>query len=105
MGRGPDFAGIHDMVRGRRRFADAIAATGSVCVVVAGISAIDDDVRGFLVNVFTGDRVGDVEMISNRVYSGVGLVFPAVGNYYSAHTPLVLFALAALALVTFMLRT
>jgi hypothetical protein len=92
------------MPRTRHRLVDGTVAATSACALVAGLAVVNDDVRGHIVNVVNGDPSGQLSMLGLRADLARPLVKMVVDSW-SAHTPLVVFGLASIVLVAFMLRT
>jgi hypothetical protein len=80
-------------------------SAGSVCAVVVGMVAINDDVRENLASVLNSDRSRDLAMIGARAQGVTRVVTQVVGSYGSEHAVLVGFGCVALVLVVCMLRT
>jgi hypothetical protein len=93
------------MPRSRHRLVDGTVAATSACVLFAGMAAMNDDVRGHIVNVLNGDHSGQLSMLGLRANTLAGPLVKMAVDSWSAHTPLVVFGLASIVLVAFMLRT
>lgn len=85
-----------------------IAAAGGVMALVAGLAMIDGRVRDQVGLVLRGRPAGasdELATIGERLQDLLLVAVQAVRNQSIEHAPLVIFTLAALVLVLFMLRT
>jgi hypothetical protein len=89
----------------RRRAADLMLTSGSVCTVVAGMAAIDENAREAIVSFLAGDHGVQVAALTGRTQGYSRLVVSTISGYHNEHAALLTFAVAALVLFIFMLRT
>lgn len=83
-----------------------LTAAGGVCALVAGLAVIDDRVREHVGRVATSNAAAvELATVGERAQAFLLIVIQAVRDQSIEHAPLVIFALAALVLVLFMLRT
>ncbi len=89
-----------------RSLSGAVTATVSITSLVIGLAAIDGRVREQLAWLMSG-RGPSNEMVSagSRLQGFLAVIAEAVRDQSMEHAALVIFALAALVLVLFMLRT
>ena len=90
----------------RRPLSGGFTAAASVTTLVIGLAALDDRVRYQLAHLFSG-RGPSGEMVTAREYleNLLSVVVQTVRDQSMERAPLVIFALAAVVLVLFMLRT
>src|SRR5438445_5006616 len=90
----------------RRPTSGGVTAGAGVAALIVGLAAIDDRVRDQFA-MLIGGRGPTTEMIGvgARLESLVAVLAQAVRDQRMERAPLVIFALAALVLVLFMLRT
>jgi hypothetical protein len=90
----------------RRPFTGALPAAGGVAALIAGLAAIDERVRDQIVMLVRGGGPSrEIVTVGNRFQELVMILVQAVRDQSIEHAPLVIFALAAMILVLFMLRT
>ena len=90
----------------RRHLTGGFTATAGVTAVIVGLAAMDDRVRDQLAHLFSGrEASGEIVTAGAYLQTFVTVVIQAVRDQSIEHAPLVIFALAALVLVLFMLRT
>jgi len=87
------------------RLAERVMVMGGGGVLVGGVAALDDTVRGRLVGVVTGDMLTELSMAGMRMHRGVRTVAEMVGYQTTEHGSLTLFAVAALVLFVLTFRT
>jgi hypothetical protein len=90
----------------RRALNDAAISGLALVVLLLALVSVDDRVRG-RVGAILGMRPNSAELVgAGKEVSGVvAVVFDAVKDQSVAHAPLVIFAMVAMVLVLFMLRT
>jgi hypothetical protein len=90
----------------RRPFAGALPAAGGVVALIVGLAAVDVRVRDQIaLLVRSGGPTDELVTVGNRFQELMGILVQAVRDQSIEHAPLVIFALAAMILVLFMLRT
>jgi hypothetical protein len=89
----------------RRSFAGALSAAGGVLALVIGLAAIDDRVRDQVMRLLDGGPSEDITAIGRALQGLTFVVARAMKDQSIEHAPLAIFALAAMVLVLFMLRT
>ncbi len=89
----------------RRPVFGGLTAAGSVGALIAGLAVIDPRVRDEIASLFSQGSSGELVETGTRVKEIVSVLLLAVRDQSIEHAPLVIFTLAALVLVTFMLRT
>jgi hypothetical protein len=89
----------------RPSLAGITTAAGGFCVVVLGLAILDERVRAEIMRIVSnrGPSTGLVEA-GARMESFAMIVMHAIRYQSIEHAPLVIFALAALVLLLFMLR-
>ena len=90
----------------RRGFGDVLMSLGALLVLMFMLAAIDGRVREQIsLRLGSGTTSAQVADAGATVRNLAGVVFVAVRDQSIEHAPLVLFVIAALVLVFFMLRT
>jgi len=90
----------------RRPFAGGLTAVGGLCALVVGLALVDERVRERLARLTTTRAAsGEIASAGAKLQELVELVAMAVRDQSIEQAPLVIFALAAIVLVLFMLRT
>jgi hypothetical protein len=89
----------------RRPVFSGLTAVGSVGALVAGLAVIDPRVREEITALFSRGPADDLAKVGTGVQDLIALVFVAVRDQTIDHAPMVIFALAAIVLVMFMMRT
>ena len=90
----------------RPAFFNGLAAAGGVLMLIGGLAVIDERVRVQLGRLLTGRAPsGELATLGDRVQTLLLIVMQAARDQSIEHAPLVIFALAALVLVLFMVRT
>jgi hypothetical protein len=90
----------------RRPFFGALSAAGGMCAVLIGLAAIDGRVRGQVAQVLSGrGPSGEILEAGGRMQDLAAIMLQAAQDQSIEHAPLVIFAVAAMILVMFMLRT
>lgn len=92
-------------VLSRHRFTEGLLSVGSIGALLAAMAAIDETARRELVGVLSGEPSNKLALAGAALQRAAHLVMNTVGDYSAGHTPLVLFALAAVALFLLMRRT
>ena len=88
----------------RQRFAEGLLSLGSIAVLVAAMSAIDESVRRQVVGALNGGLSSGLGPAGASLQRTAHTAMATVSDYGSAHTPLVFFVLVAIALFVLMLR-
>jgi hypothetical protein len=88
-----------------RKFANGVLAVGTIGGTVAMMAAINETLRAHLLAVFTRTSSSELASTTRGIQRAVSMVADTVGDYSAAHTPLVLFALIAAALLVLLLRS
>ena len=89
----------------QRPFSGGLTAAGGVCALVVGLAAIDDRVREQIAHAFSSKGPSEMATAGTWLLDLVLIAVQAVRDQSIEHAPLVIFGLAALVLVLFMLRT
>jgi hypothetical protein len=89
----------------RRPVFSGLTAVGSVGALVAGLAMIDPRVREEITTIFSRRASDDLAKVGTRMQDLIAVVLVAVRDQSIDHAPLVIFALAAIVLVMFMMRT
>jgi hypothetical protein len=90
----------------RSSFSGPLTAVGGVSVLLLGLAAIDERVRGQIVSLLRGGAPSaELASVGEQVEGLAVTVMQALRHQSIEHAPLVIFALAAMVLVLFMLRT
>jgi hypothetical protein len=90
----------------RSSFSGPLTAVGGVSVLLLGLAAIDERVRGQIVSLLRGGAPSaELTSVGEQVEGLAVTVMQALRHQSIEHAPLVIFALAAMVLVLFMLRT
>jgi hypothetical protein len=90
----------------QRRLGSAVAAVGSLTIIVLGMAVMDERVRQQLHHVANGKGPSPGTLsTAYRVQDAVLVALDAVRHQSIEHAPLTIFALAATVLLFFMLRT
>jgi hypothetical protein len=77
-----------------------------MCALVLGLAAIDARVRAQVANVLSGrGPSGELVEAGGRMQDLAAVMLQAIQDQSIEHAPLVIFAVAAMILVLFMLRT
>jgi len=92
------------MVR-TRRATEAVLNVGALSIVVAGMAAMNDDVRRHVVNVIAGDRGTELSIISGPADHATRAVFSTLHSYVGSDATLVAFGVAAVVLFTLMIKS
>ena len=87
------------------RVTERIIVAGSGFLLIGAIAAIDEDVRGRLVNFATSGGSTELSVAGASLRRLVSHVTEAVGSHGAEHSLLVVFAIAALILLMLMPRT
>ena len=78
---------------------------GILTILIAGIAAINDDVRRHVVNVVAGDRASELSLVSGPADRVVHTVYAALHSYAGSDGTLLAFGLGAVVLFTLMIRS
>lgn len=90
----------------QRRMGSAVAAVGSLTVVVLGMAAMDERVRAAVRQIADGRGLSPEALsIAHRMKDAVLVALDAMRDQSIDHAPLTIFALAATVLLLFMIRT
>lgn len=87
------------------RFADAMLNAGGACMVVVGIAAIDERVRGYVAGVLTGDPSSELVQASVRAQRFARIVMATADAHGSEPVALAFLAIASVGLGCLLLRT
>ena len=93
------------MQRVRNRCAEVIFSAGTLGLVVAGMALISEDFRRHLANLISGDRFSELSLISGPADHFTRSVMESFGSYQTINGELVMFGLATVFLVGFMLKS
>ena len=85
--------------------ADKLLNVGGLCVVLAGMCFVNEDARQWTGRVLGGDFSAELSLITKRAFSISQGITDSLGGYASDHVMLAAFAIGAVVLVAFMLRT
>jgi hypothetical protein len=90
-----------------RRFATgALSAVGGISAVLIGLAAVDERARAEIARVLSGrPPSGEIVAAGGQARELAAVALQAMRDQSIEHAPLVIFALAAMVLVLFMLRT
>jgi hypothetical protein len=88
-----------------RPFAGPLSAAGGVLALVVGLAAIDSRVRDQVVRLAGLRPATEIASVGGYVQDFVLVVVQAVRDQSMERAPLVIFTLAAMVLVLFMLRS
>ena len=86
------------------RISERVMVAGSGCILVGVVAAADGNVRRSVVNVLSGEVSGEFSMMTSKLNRLGQFLIETVGFQGSENGLLIVFALAALGLLTFMLR-
>jgi hypothetical protein len=90
----------------RRSMFGGLTAVGGACGLVLGLAIIDDRVRDQLARLLSGGGpTRELASAGGRAQELTEILVDAVRDQSIEHAPLVIFALAAMLLVLFMIRT
>ena len=91
----------------RRPLSGGITAAAGVAALVVGLAAIDPRVREQIAGVLSRPSRSSDQIVTLGTYfeNLLAIVLQALRDQSLEHAPLVIFTLAALVLVSFMLRT
>jgi hypothetical protein len=90
----------------RRRWSAAITAAAGAATLVVGLAALDIRVRDQVASLLSGrGPSGELVSAGSYIETLISVVATAVRDQSMERAPLVMFSLAALVLVLFMLRT
>jgi hypothetical protein len=90
----------------RRSLTGGVATAAGIGAVVVGLAVIDDRVRAQLTALVTGrGSTGEIGSLTAHTQALAYTMVLVVRDQSIEHAPLAIFALAALVLVLFMLRT
>jgi hypothetical protein len=82
-----------------------LISVGSVCALVGGIGALDDQVGRVVLAILRGESPSELSWLVARLLRVPREIAEAVGIYAGDHLALVGYALGALVLLALMLRT
>jgi hypothetical protein len=89
----------------RRSFAGTLSTLGGLCALALGLAAIDERVREGMARLFTlRSASGELATFGGRFRELAEIAFIAIRDQSIEQAPLVIFGLAALVLLLFMLR-
>ena len=88
----------------RRRFKEAMLSVGALAIVLFALVSVDDRVREQF-SMRVSDPSAQLAIAGSEVRSLTSVVFAAARDQSIEHAPLMIFVLAAVVLLLFMLRT
>jgi hypothetical protein len=88
----------------RNRVAEGILSISSLGILVATMSALNENVRKEVVNLLTGDAANNLAMASAGVQRTTFTATQTVLDFVHVNTPLVAFSFVAVVLLLLMLR-
>ena len=88
----------------RQQFTQGVLSVGSMGVLIAAMAAIDETFRGRLLGILNGESSNQLALAGVSLQRVAHAVMETVGDYRAAHSPLMFFVLAAVALFLLMLR-
>jgi hypothetical protein len=89
-----------------RSVSGPLTALGGVSVLLLGLAAIDERVRTQIASLLRGEGpTSQLQSVGDQMESLARTLLLAIRHQSIEHAPLVIFALAAMVLVLFMLRT
>jgi len=88
-----------------RRGTEVVLNLAVLCLLMAGMALINDEVRGHLVNVVAGDRATELSMIAAPVGNVTRVVFATLRQYQGADGSVLAFGVGAVVLLGLMLRS
>jgi hypothetical protein len=80
-------------------------AAASAAALVAGLAAIDTDIRGYVTGFFSGQAPSDLSSIDSYVRGTAHAVVLSLKDQSIGHGPLITLVIAGGVLLFFMLRT
>jgi len=90
----------------RRPFAGGLTAIGGLCALLVGLALVDERVRDRLARLASSRTAsGEIASAGAKLQELVEIVALAVRDQSIEQAPLVIFSLAAIVLLLFMLRT
>ena len=90
----------------RRKFSGALATAGGLCALLTGLAVIDVRVRDQIARAFTSrGPTEELTTVASHLNEIALIAAQAVTDQSIEHSPMVIFALAAMVLVLFMTRT
>jgi hypothetical protein len=89
----------------RRTVNDAFMTIGSVLALVLALVALDDNVRTQVAQQLSANPATALVTFGERAQEIAAILIRSAQTQSLAHTPLVLFSIAGVVLVLFMLRT
>jgi len=87
------------------RATEAVLNVGALSIIVAGVTAMNDDVRRHIVNVIAGDRAAELSIISGPAGRVTHTVFSTIHGFVGSDATLVAFGVGAVVLFTLMFRS
>jgi hypothetical protein len=84
---------------------NVVPGAASVAALVAGLAAIDSDIRAHVVGFFSGNAPSELSSVDWYVRDAARVVWHSVKDHSFGHGPLITFGVAAGVLLLFMLRT
>ncbi len=102
---GARFAETSDIMMAKRRSGEILIKAGSLCVLVIGMAALNEDLRRHLMNALAGDRASEWAFVAGPTEQLTRQLFATLSDYQLAHGPLVAFGVVGVVLLGFMLRT
>jgi hypothetical protein len=86
------------------RLVEGTMVAGSGALLVGTVVAFDDGIRGHFTGLVSGGFAGEMTVAGELIQRSVRVATDAVGFQGSFDSPMVLFAIAALVLLGFMLK-
>jgi hypothetical protein len=89
----------------RRVFGEVLLTVGAITILLIALAVADDRVREHVTHRVVAQPTAEISSVMARVRRSAETVAVIVRAESRAHTPLVVFSVAAAILVAFMLRT
>ena len=86
------------------RIQDALISAGGFGLLVAGLTAINTDVRRHVVNL-GGGNVSELAIVADPIHRAARAAFQTLNDYQSDNGVLVAFGVAAVVLFAFLFKT
>ena len=87
------------------RATDVFLHAGVFTILIAGIAALNDDVRRHVVNAVAGDRASELSLVAGPADRVVRAIYSTMHSYAGSDGTLLAFGLGAVVLFTLMIRT
>jgi hypothetical protein len=92
------------LVGAMQRIYDAFLTTGSIGVIVAGLAAMNDDVRRHIMNLVAGNVVSELAVVAAPVNRAATAAMKTLNDYQTDNGPLFAFGVAAVVLFGFLFK-